>query len=120
MASALTWILAVAVLLAPPASVVGLILWARGLSKAPGTPPYAAWVAYGLAALGGLAVAAGLSLGVVSTTSALNGEMVEPSERARHLGEGISEAMNCGALGLLIAAIAAAWVLFWRWRARRV
>jgi hypothetical protein len=118
MTSALTWFVIVTVLLLPPASIAGLILWARRLSKRPETPRYAARIAYGLAGIGGLAVAAGL-LGLVPIASSLTGEAVDPSEKARHLGEGIAEVMNCEALGLLVAGVAAAWILFWRTRPKR-
>ena len=118
MPSALALFTVVAILLVPPVSIVGLVLWARRLSKTRGAPRTAARVAYGLAALGGLVIVAGLGLGVVSATSPLTGEGVEPSEKARHLAEGISEVMNCGALGLLVAGVAAGWIFFWRWRTR--
>jgi hypothetical protein len=118
MASALTWFLVAAILIVPPSSIVGLVLWARRLAKRPGVPRVAALVAYGLAVVGGLVIASGVGLGVVTATSAVAGEAVKPSEKARQLAEGISEVMNCGALGLLVAGVAAAWVLFWRWRIR--
>lgn len=118
MASAFTWFLVAAILIVPPASIIGLVLWARWLAKRQGVPRFAAWVAYGLAVVGGLVIAASVGLGVVIATSAVSGEAVEPSEKARHLAEGISEVMNCGALGLLVAGLAAGWVLFWRLRTR--
>jgi hypothetical protein len=114
--SPLAWFLVAAILLVPPASIVGLVLWAPRLANRPGVPRFAARVVYGLAALGGLAIAAGLGLGVVTATSAVAGDATEPSEKARHLAEGISEVMNCGALGLLVAGVAAGWIVFWTWR----
>jgi hypothetical protein len=118
MPAAFTWLLVAAILLVPPASIVGLILWARRLVKTRGAPRFAAWVAYGLASVGGLVIVRGLGLGVVSATSAVAAEALEPSAKARHLAEGISEIMNCGSLGLLVAGVTAGWILFWRWRTR--
>ena len=37
---------------------------------------------------------------------AVSGESVDPSQKARILAEGISEAMNCTAFGLIVALIA--------------
>lgn len=116
MASPLSWFLMAAILFVPPASTIGLVPWARRLAKRPGVPRFAARVVYGLAAVGGLVIAAGLGLGVVTATGAVTGEATEPSEKARHLAAGISEAMNCGALGLLVAGFAAGWIVFWTWR----
>jgi phosphate/sulfate permease len=48
----------------------------------------------------------------------LAGERVGPSQKSRMLAEGISEAMNCGALVFLVAIVAAIWLAFWSWRSR--
>ena len=39
-------------------------------------------------------------------------------DRAGTLAEGISEAMNCGAFGLLVAVLGMLWLWFctWKWR----
>ena len=62
-----------------------------------------------LALLANLAMLSGL-LGTVSglivSFGAVSGESVDPSQKARILAEGISEAMNCTAFGLIVAIIA--------------
>lgn len=64
----------------------------------------------GLAAMVlGVAVAVPIAVGLLGTLwallrvfMALGSESVEPSAKARALGEGISQAMNCGALALIV------------------
>jgi biopolymer transport protein ExbB/TolQ len=62
-----------------------------------------------LALLANLAMLSGL-LGTVSclisSFGAVSGESVDPSQKARILAEGISEAMNCTAFGLIVAIFA--------------
>jgi hypothetical protein len=118
MASIPALLLVATILLVPPVSLVGVVLWARSLKRTERAPKFAAHVAYGLAVLGGLAIVGALGLGVASSTSAVTGETVEPSQKARHLAEAIAEAMNCGAVGVLLSGVAAGWLLFWRWLAR--
>jgi hypothetical protein len=50
------------------------------------------------AVLGGL----GTIIGLVKMSGAVGGESVDPSQKARILAEGISEAMNCTALSVLV------------------
>lgn len=61
-----------------------------------------------LALLANLAMLSGL-LGTVSglimAFGAVSGESVDPSQKARILAQGISEAMNCTAFGLLVAIL---------------
>jgi biopolymer transport protein ExbB len=69
-----------------------------------------------LVALGNFGVWLGLLgtlTGLVRGTTSCSGESVDPSQKARILAEGISEAMNCTAFGLLtaVAAVAAYGVL---------
>lgn len=62
-----------------------------------------------LALLANLAMLSGLFgtiVGLIKAFGAVGGESVDPSQKARILAEGISEAMNCTAFGL-IAAITA-------------
>ena len=62
-----------------------------------------------LALFANLAMLSGLFgtiTGLIKAFGAVGGESVDPSQKARILAEGISEAMNCTAFGLL-AAIAA-------------
>src|SRR5260370_66283 len=41
--------------------------------------------------------------GLITRFGAVSGESVDPSQKARILAEGISEAMNCTAFGLIVA-----------------
>ena len=45
--------------------------------------------------------AGGTLLGLIKAFGAVGGESIDPSQKARILAEGISEAMNCTAFGLL-------------------
>ncbi len=62
-----------------------------------------------LALLSNLAMLSGLLgtiSGLIKSFGAVGGESVDPSQKARILAEGISEAMNCTAFGLGVAIIA--------------
>jgi biopolymer transport protein ExbB/TolQ len=62
-----------------------------------------------LALLANLAMLCGLLgtvSGLIQSFGAVSGESVDPSQKARILAEGISEAMNCTAFGLIVAIIA--------------
>jgi biopolymer transport protein ExbB/TolQ len=59
-----------------------------------------------LALLANLAMLSGLLgtvSGLIQSFGAVSGEGVDPSQKARILAEGISEAMNCTAFGLIVA-----------------
>jgi len=59
-----------------------------------------------LALMSNLAMLSGLFgtiVGLIKAFGAVGGESVDPSQKARILAEGISEAMNCTAFGLLSA-----------------
>jgi len=61
-----------------------------------------------LALLSNLAMLSGLLgtiAGLIKSFGAVGGESVDPSQKARILAEGISEAMNCTAFGLLVAIL---------------
>jgi len=61
-----------------------------------------------LALLSNLAMLSGLFgtiVGLIKSFGAVGGESVDPSQKARILAEGISEAMNCTAFGLVVAII---------------
>jgi len=107
-----------AIILVPSALVLGAWTWARRIGKRPEVPKLASRVAYGLVILSALAVVAGVVVGFVGGFGAVSGDRIDPSQKARVLAEGISEAMNCGALGFLLTVVTAAWLLFcsWRWR----
>ena len=65
-----------------------------------------------LALLANLAMLTGLLgtvSGLITSFGAVSGESVDPSQKARILAEGISEAMNCTAFGLIVAIIALIW-----------
>lgn len=62
----------------------------------------------------------GVLLGLVSAFGAVGGESVDPSQKARVLAEGISEAMNCAAVGLLTAPVPIAVLIWIAVRLRRV
>jgi biopolymer transport protein ExbB/TolQ len=57
-------------------------------------------------------------VGVLKAFGAASGEADDPSQRARALAEGISEAMNCTAFGTLVALPLAIFVLVYAWRER--
>jgi biopolymer transport protein ExbB/TolQ len=62
-----------------------------------------------LALLANLAMLSGLLgtvSGLISAFGAVSGESVDPSQKARILAQGISEAMNCTAFGLIVAIMA--------------
>jgi biopolymer transport protein ExbB/TolQ len=48
----------------------------------------------------------GTIVGLIKAFGAVGGESVDPSQKARILAQGISEAMNCTAFGLIAAIIA--------------
>jgi len=56
--------------------------------------------------LGMLCGLLGTVSGLIQSFGAVSGEGVDPSQKARILAEGISEAMNCTAFGLIIAIMA--------------
>ena len=62
-----------------------------------------------LALLANLSMLSGLLgtvSGLITSFGAVSGESVDPSQKARILAEGISDAMNCTAFGLIVAIIA--------------
>jgi hypothetical protein len=86
-----------------------LLWWARWLRKT-GAPRWVRLVASLLAASPLASVPLACS-GVVSSQAAVEGASVDPSQKARILAEGISETMNCTALGTILALIPIAWLL---------
>jgi biopolymer transport protein ExbB/TolQ len=48
----------------------------------------------------------GTVTGLIMAFGAVSGESVDPSQKARILAQGISEAMNCTAFGLVVAILA--------------
>jgi len=113
-----SWLVVVGILALPALSVVGAWLGARRLSKRRDVPRFVRWAAFALVVPGAAFIALGLVSGLIVGFGRVSGEAVEPSQKARRLAEGISEAMNCGAVGFLFAIVAALWLGFcaWRWR----
>jgi hypothetical protein len=111
-----TLALAVLILLGPPVSLTGVWISARRLKRRPGLPWFVASVAHLFVILGALSMLFGVA-GGVHAGRAIAGS-VAPEQKARHLAEGISEAMSCSALGILSALVGALWLAAcaWRWR----
>jgi Na+/proline symporter len=118
--SLIWWAIVAGILFVPAVSVVAVWLWARRLGRRPELPRFASWVGYVLATIGAAVVVVGVGSGLIRSLGAVSGESVEPSQKARALAEGISEAMNSGACGFLLAVVAAIWLGFccWKWRQR--
>ena len=112
-------LLVVTIAFAPGVVFVPLFYWTRWLAVRTAAPRFALRTAHMFLALGTFAAFLGAAGGVGALT-AVTGERGDASQRARALAEGISEAMNCGALVLLVAMILALWLLFgtWRWHWR--
>jgi hypothetical protein len=107
------------VFLLPPLSVVGAWIWARRLGRRTDVPRFVKWVAFALVVPGALFIALGVISGLIAGFGRVSGETVEPSQKARRLGEGISEFMNSSALGFVFAVAALLWLGFWTWKWRR-
>jgi hypothetical protein len=88
------------------AVVVLLVRWARVLAREPGAPRVVRFALAGVIVMT-LAAAASVAQGLVGTFGAISGESVDPSQRARIVAEGISEGMNCFALGCVLLALTA-------------
>jgi hypothetical protein len=110
-----------AMALSPAALLVPLYLWARWLRRRTGVPRFVRGIAVLLAALAAAVALFGAVASVHALMGAVTGESVGPLEKSRALAEGLSEAMNCGALAVVVAAVLALWLLFstWRWHWRR-
>lgn len=94
------------------------------MSRREGMRRFVSRVAYVLVVPAALSMVFGVAYGFVVGLGAVgrgvgSGESIEPSQKARVLAEGISEAMNFDAFGLAIGLVAALWLLFCRWRWRR-
>lgn len=99
------WLLAVmlVVLGLVVASVVWTVRLWRRRKQVPGAARVVLYVAAGALVFGGL----GTLLGLIKAFGSVGGESVDPSQKARILAEGISEAMNCTAFGLLVWMVSA-------------
>jgi hypothetical protein len=109
----------------PLAIVGGVWIWARWLARRSTAPRFTSRVAYALVIAACLPIAWGYGFGIVHAVGLLGLPAANlddgPSQKSRVLAEGIAEAMNCGALGALIALVSAVWLLFCtvRWRPAR-
>ena len=105
-------LLTIVIALLPAAAIAGLGLWARWLRRRALAPQWAGSIAYGLVVIGALPFVGGAAWGAWTVMGANAGE---PGDKARVLAEGISEAMNCGALGLLVGIGGMLWLGFCTW-----
>jgi hypothetical protein len=110
-------VLIVSLLAGPSGCVIGVGFWARWLRRRRTAPRFAVATAYVLVIVAAALVAL-TAIGLV--WAVFESKAGSTVDRARTLAEGISVAMNCGALGLLVAVMSAAWLGFctWQWRKR--
>lgn len=92
-------LLAMLVAVAPLASTVWLC---RRVLRRWAVPPKAMTRFVWVVLIASLVGALGTSLGVIKAFSAVGGESVDPSQKARVLAEGMSEAINWSAFSLLV------------------
>jgi len=97
-----------------------LFVWARWLAKRPRAPAVVRrgpWAVVAIAVLAIVWIAYAL-VAVVTTFGAVEGESVDPSQKARVLAERISTAMNCFAAASVPALVVFALLLAgtWLWR----
>jgi hypothetical protein len=123
MASLVVLVMVLVIALTPAMLLLPLFAWARWLRRRAAVPRFVVGTSFALLAVGASVTLFG---GAVASLQAETFRAVEsgdgaPQERSRVLAEGISEAMNCGALGAVIASVLALWLLFgtWRWHWRR-
>lgn len=103
------------VVFVPLTAFVGLGLWARWLCLRTAAPRLLVYPPASLpAAIAGL----GLVIGMLRAGGTIGGGDAEVGHGARLLGQGISEAMNCTAIGMVLAVVATAWMLGLTWRYR--
>jgi biopolymer transport protein ExbB/TolQ len=76
--------------------------WARRIWKRRRNLPLFARAIAAIAAASMLFGMLGTVIGLVKAFGAVGGESVDPSQKARILAEGISEAMNCTAFGIVV------------------
>jgi hypothetical protein len=94
---------------------IGLALWARWLGRLYGVPRFVRYLVWLIVVA--WAVGAGGSMwGLINAFGAVSGESVDPSQKARILAEGISEAMNAFAFSTGILLLAAIVMLGLTWR----
>lgn len=106
-----------AMALAPNVLLLPLFAWAQWVRRRTAAPRFAPWTAYALLAFGAVITMFGAVSLLAAGGSAGNGDADGASQRSRLLAEGISEAINCGALVVAVAVVTALWLLLgtWRW-----
>jgi len=114
--SPFSWALVALIFLVPPASVIGVWIWALRISGRPEVPDFVSRVAYALVILGTLVIVFGIVYGSLVGIDAVTSD--DTKQKASALAEGISVAMNSSALALLLTVVAALRLSFctWRWR----
>src|SRR5882724_9390253 len=84
------------------AGAIATAWWSRRIWKRRNTLPLRTRAVAMVVAVAAMVGALGSLIGLVKAFGAIGGESVDPSRKARILAEGISEAMNCTALGFVI------------------
>jgi len=86
-------------------AVVGVVLWIRWLGRKGNVPMRTLIIANIIAGAPATVGIFGSCVGAFKSFGAVGGESVDPSQKARILGEGIAEAMNCAVMGLVVAFV---------------
>ena len=94
---------------------VALAFWARWLGRRDSAPRFVRHLAWVFGAFW-LIGAIGTGYGIMRSFGAVSGESVDPSQKARILAEGISEAINVAAASAALLVIGAIVMLALTWR----
>ena len=97
------------------AAAIALAFWARWLGRQYGAPKFVRFMPWAFLA-SWLIGTIGAGVGFVQTFGAVSGESVDPSQKARILAEGISEAINMLAFSVVVILIGAVTMLLLTWR----
>jgi len=84
------------------AGTIATVWWSGRVWKRRDALPVRVKVVAGMVAAAALLGGLGTVVGLIKAFGATGGESVDPSQRARILAEGISEAMNWTALGIAV------------------
>lgn len=91
-----------AVLIVAFLGAVATVWWARRLWRRRKQLPLRTRAVAVIVVASALVGALGTLIGLVKASGAVGGESVDPSQKARILADGISEAMNCTAFGMVV------------------